>query len=160
MLGERLSWGFSPPRWFSVKNSGLDSLPMSWKDAQTAAELGHPACRGFGAERDGRLLGFALFRLFAPECELMRIAVAPAERRRRIAARLLGLAWAELADAGCATCFLEVRAGNAPALALYAAQGFERDGLRKNYYDNPVEDALLFHKNLLPKQGDSHEKPA
>ena len=136
------------------------AMPGPWTPAQTAAELAHPACRGFGAERDGRLLGFALFRLFAPECELMRIAVAPAERRRGIAARLLRLAWEELADAGCATCFLEVRAGNVPALALYAAQGFTRDGLRKNYYDNPVEDALLFHKNLLAKQGDSHEKPA
>lgn len=142
--------------------AALEAAGMTgpWSAAQVAAELAHPACRGFGAEREGRLQGFALLRLFAPECELMRIVVDPAARRRGLAAGLLRSAFAELAAAGCETCFLEVRAGNAPALALYAALGFARDGLRKNYYENPVEDALLLHKNLLQTQGDHHEQSA
>ena len=45
-------------------------------------------------------------------------------------------------------CFLEVRAHNAPALALYAALGFESVGRRKNFYKNPPEDALVMRAEL------------
>ncbi len=129
----------------------LEELGMTapWSAAQVTAELAHTLSEGFGAERDGCLHGFALFRNWADECELLRIVVHPWERRQGIAAGLLHFALAECAALGCEVCFLEVRASNTPALALYAGLGFEQDGLRKNYYDNPVEDALTFHKDLL-----------
>ena len=137
-----------------------------WTAAQVADELAHPLGLAFGAEDENgaELLGFALFRRLPPECELLRVAVHPRARRRGIAAGLLTFALAECADAGCAECFLEVRASNQAALGLYAALGFRENGRRPRYYDHPVEDALLFHRELCPitKQhtGERHEKSA
>jgi ribosomal-protein-alanine N-acetyltransferase len=53
---------------------------------------------------------------------------------------------AEAAHLGATLLTLEVRASNQPALRLYARAGFERTGLRTNYYSNPVEDALILSR--------------
>jgi ribosomal-protein-alanine N-acetyltransferase len=96
----------------------------------------------------GRLLsGYACFRLGGGEAELLRIAVAPAERGRGIARRLLAAGLERLRAAGVASCFLEVRPGNASALAVYRALGFELCGRRRSYYRDGT-DALVLRRDL------------
>jgi ribosomal protein S18 acetylase RimI-like enzyme len=88
----------------------------------------------------GRILGFLLSRQNAPgEREILNLAVAPADRRRGVARKLLE---AELAR-GRNTWFLEVRASNAPALELYKDVGFQQVGVREGYYHDPVESAIV-----------------
>lgn len=87
----------------------------------------------------------------AGELEVYNIAVDPAHRRRGLAARLLSSALGAAARRGVRTAFLEVRAGNAAALALYGSQGFVRCGIRKGYYANTGEDALVLSCDLAAR---------
>ncbi|MDR0424918.1 MAG: ribosomal protein S18-alanine N-acetyltransferase, partial [Clostridiales Family XIII bacterium] len=78
------------------------------------------------------------------EGHVTNVAVHPDFRRRRVAASLLSelIAFME-ADAGILKFILEVRASNAGAIKLYEAFGFERYGVRKAYYSDTMEDAIL-----------------
>ena len=94
------------------------------------------------------VVGLVIGRRAADEFELLNLAVSPAYRRRGIAAALLDFAFREACKAGVRKVFLEVRAGNDAAIAFYRALGFSESGLRKAYYQNPAEDALLFSRTL------------
>jgi ribosomal-protein-alanine N-acetyltransferase len=89
------------------------------------------------AEADTVVVGFLVWRAVAPdEAEILNLAVHPGFRRRGVALELLrGLSMPEI--------FLEVRAGNQAARALYQRAGFEQCGVRRDYYDNPMEDAIV-----------------
>ncbi len=89
-----------------------------------------------------RLAGFALLRCF-DDAELIRIAVAKEYRRQGIGSKLLRDLIDETRRRDIHTIFLEVRSSNAPAIGLYEGAGFERVGVRKNYYSAPQEDALI-----------------
>jgi ribosomal-protein-alanine N-acetyltransferase len=77
---------------------------------------------------------------------MMNIAVHPEYRRVGIARSLIEYLIDELNRRGCHSLSLEVRASNAPAIGLYEKLGFQQVGLRKNYYRNPKEDALILRK--------------
>lgn len=83
----------------------------------------------------------------AAEAELLRIAVEPELRRRGLGRELLRSCEAPLKALGIGTLLLEVRVSNGSARALYAAQGWHQDGLRKGYYRDG-EDAALYRKEL------------
>ena len=76
------------------------------------------------------------------------VTITPEHRGQGAGRALLTHALAALKAEGAALCFLEVRAHNTPALALYAALGFEAVGRRKNFYKNPPEDALVMRAEL------------
>lgn len=97
----------------------------------------------FVAELDGRAVAYLISSLIAPEGELYRIAVDEKYRRRGLGRELLGFAAAALAERGLRSFFLEVRERNLPARALYASLGFTECGVRKNYYKNPTDNAIL-----------------
>ena len=81
-----------------------------------------------------------------PEGELYRIAVLPAYRGAGLGRLLLAEFLAALADRGADECYLEVRAENTVAQALYASCGFLQVGRRKNYYKDPRDDALVLKR--------------
>ena len=93
-----------------------------------------------------RVRGYVFCREVAGEAELLNIAVDPAIRRSGLGGELLRLAiaWAEARGAG--EMFLEVRASNAGAIALYERHGFRAVGRRRDYYEHPVEDAVLYRR--------------
>lgn len=96
-----------------------------------------PGLRAVVAEREGTIAGFAVWRaLPGGEAELLNLAVDPGLRRRGIATLLLEAAPAPRV-------WLEVRASNAAAIALYSKLGFRPCGRRRAYYTQPVEDAIL-----------------
>ncbi|HEX8098360.1 MAG TPA: ribosomal protein S18-alanine N-acetyltransferase [Pyrinomonadaceae bacterium] len=96
----------------------------------------------------GRIAGFIAARLSAGELHINNVAVRSAERRRGVGRRLLDAALREAARLGARAALLEVRRGNAAAQALYERSGFRVVGVRKNYYSNPPEDALVMRAEL------------
>lgn len=91
---------------------------------------------------DGAVLGYAVLSTVLDEGNLDNIAVARPARRNGVADALLS-ALAGFGRERLACLMLEVRASNAPAIALYEKHGFAAAGRRKNYYDAPREDAIL-----------------
>ena len=79
---------------------------------------------------------------------MMNVAVHPDHRRKGIAQALILALCADLQAQGNSCLTLEVRASNAPAIALYEKLGFDTVGRRPNYYRHPKEDALILRKSL------------
>jgi len=89
------------------------------------------------------LAGYIVGRLVADELHINNVAVRHAYRRTGVAAALLSRLLAAATSYKAVRAFLEVRAGNAAAQALYEGCGFCTVGRRRNYYSNPPEDALI-----------------
>lgn len=117
-----------------------------WSENSIAGELSNPLSLWLVAIEDGQLAGYIGSQSVMGESDMMNLAVDPAFRRRG-AGRALVLALVEhLAQKGNHCLSLEVRASNAPALALYQGLGFAQVGRRPNYYRNPKEDGLILRK--------------
>ena len=82
----------------------------------------------------------------ADEGEILRIAVNKKIRKAGLGRKLLTATIDEMKKSGANEIFLEVRASNESAIALYKSVGFEQIGIRKGYYDNK-EDAILYKKD-------------
>ena len=92
---------------------------------------------------DARVAGFAAFHRVLDEAELRNIAIDPSQRRKGMAHLLLAAGVHALQDSGVRRIFLEVRASNTPALALYEAVGFRLLNTRHDYYQDPIENAQV-----------------
>lgn len=95
----------------------------------------------------GSVVGYALASLVSDEAELLRLAVAPAQRRQKVGRALLESLFGALSARGVATVFLEVRATNTAARRLYQSAGFEEVGRRPRYYSDG-EDAYIYRRAL------------
>jgi len=93
-----------------------------------------------------RIVGYAIIRTVADEAELLRICVAKDTRRNGYGRKILSSALELAKNDGAEKMFLEVRSANAPARGLYTSAGFEETGIRKNYYSDPVDDAVIMVK--------------
>ncbi len=114
-----------------------------WSEALFRAALENPgAAILLALGEDGALLGYAVLSTVLDEGNLDNIAVAPAYRRQGVADALLSVVTG-FGREHLSRLMLEVRASNAPAIALYEKYGFAAVGRRKNYYDAPREDAVL-----------------
>ena len=89
------------------------------------------------------VLGFVILRRMADEGELFQIAVRAAQRRRGVADLLMEAALGWAYGCGVTEIYLEARASNEAARALYKKHGFKQTGHRKEYYTDPVEDAVI-----------------
>ena len=124
-----------------------------WSERQFADELALAppdavlvACARVAGAPVSLPVAFCAYRVVIDELHVLDVAVAPSERRRGLARRLLALALRAGARAGARLALLEVRAGNAGAFALYESLGFREAGRRRDYYREPVEDALLLER--------------
>lgn len=116
--------------------------PSPWSLEQFAAELGNPCARVDLCWRDGQLAGFLCSWLVAGELQIQNLATAPACRRQGVAASLLKLVLKRSRAAGMEAAWLEVRAGNVAAIALYERFGFRAVARRAGYYPDG-EDAVV-----------------
>lgn len=96
------------------------------------------------------LIGYINFRFIAGEGELMRIAVLPEMRGLGLSRKLMDKMTESASEHAVTDITLEVRAGNEPAIGLYKAYGFAGEAVRKGYYHNPAEDALIMWVHDLP----------
>ena len=101
-----------------------------------------------GAWLDGQMAGYVIVYFAADESEIARIAVDEKFRRQGVAGALLDEMERVLAGKGIARLMLDVRKSNAAALRFYLSRGFKEDGVRKNFYTNPIEDDILMSRGL------------
>lgn len=100
------------------------------------------------AELDGQFAGFCLSLAIVPEMEVVKLAVCELFRHRGIGAALLRESLQRGRARQCRQCFLEVRCSNELAIDFYRRNGFAELNVRKDYYVNPVEDALVMFRIL------------
>lgn len=114
-----------------------------WSEAMLQNELWNDSAVIIVAEgEDGTVLGYAGLQTVLDEGYINNVAVGETFRRQGVADQLIA-AFVRFGQARLAFLTLEVRASNAPAITLYAKHGFREAGRRKNYYDDPKEDAVL-----------------
>jgi [ribosomal protein S18]-alanine N-acetyltransferase len=101
-----------------------------------------------GRDVNTGILGFLVASHVAPEWELENIVVAPRARRKGLGKRLLGALLSAARETNSSAVFLEVRESNTAACTLYERAGFEQAGLRKSYYLDPTEDAILYRQTV------------
>jgi ribosomal-protein-alanine N-acetyltransferase len=97
----------------------------------------------------GPAIGFCSFWRVVDELHINNLAVLPDFRHRGVGAELLAFVLNEGARLGALRATLEVRRSNTPALMLYERYGFTVAGIRRDYYTNPQEDALILWKDQL-----------
>ena len=102
------------------------------------------------AHRDSALVGYGVVMIGAGEAHLLNLSVAPEWQRQGIGAELTRFFVKLARDYGAGKIYLEVRPSNAPARALYAAEGFAEVGVRRDYYpaSGGREDAVIMELNL------------
>ncbi len=120
------------------------SLP--WDERSVASELTNPLSLWLVALDCDTVAGYIGSQTVIDETDMMNVAVHPDYRRQGIAEALVQLLIERLKAIGSLCLTLEVRVSNAPAVALYEKLGFATVGRRKNYYQNPKEDALIMRK--------------
>ena len=97
-----------------------------------------------GAYEAGKLCGFICAKAVAGEWEIENVVVAPEFLRRGIASQLLSRLIQQARSAEASAILLEVRESNEPARRLYEKHDFRDVGRRRAYYNDPVEDAILY----------------
>ena len=119
-----------------------------WSEKSIASELTSKWSYWLVAVEDDRVVGYIGSQSSIDESDVMNVAVHPDYRRKGIAEKLINHLVEELKNRGSHALLLEVRASNAPAIALYEKLGFLQVGCRKNYYHHPREDALILRKDF------------
>lgn len=120
------------------------SFTLPWPERSFQFEVtSNPASRCLVAEVDGRVVGAVVAWLLVDELHIATLATHPEFRRQGIAQALLTAVLRRGAQEGAVSSFLEVRAGNLAAQALYRKFGYEATGLRRRYYRDNDEDAIL-----------------
>jgi ribosomal-protein-alanine N-acetyltransferase len=137
----------------ALRRLEIASFSDPWTEAMLEEALVARGAVAVVAEEGDSLLGSVMARQVADEGEILSIAVTPAERRQGVARLLLEAAVGRMAAAGARTVWLEVRASNQAAQALYLANGFVAAGVRRGYYRRPTEDALVFTRHLSVPDG-------
>ena len=118
----------------------------AWSEKSIASELNNALSLWIVAVEDEKVLGYVGSQTVMGETDMMNVAVHPDYRKHGIATGLITelIGALKKRESHCLT--LEVRASNEPAKNLYKMLDFEEIGIRKNYYRNPREDALILRK--------------
>ena len=134
------------------------SFKSPWTREMYLAELNNPGVSYFYLARTpaaeagqaDAVIGFCSFWHVREELHINNLAVLPAYRRSRIGTALLRRVLEDGARLGASRATLEVRRSNEPARLLYEKFGFSVAGVRRGYYSNPPEDALVLWRDGLP----------
>ncbi len=116
-----------------------------WSKESFATALGSKTYCFLLAKTDETAVGFAGFCFAADSADITHIATVPSFRRFGIADHLLSALLCKARDMKIDTVTLEVRQSNLPAVSLYRKHHFSTVGLRRGYYTNPREDALIMN---------------
>jgi ribosomal-protein-alanine N-acetyltransferase len=139
-----------------------DQFSNPWSAEHFKAELVSSFSHFYVAENpeNSSLAGFLVFWRLDGELELHKIAVGKTCQRRGYGSCLLDFFISTARSWNGQRALLEVRAGNAAAIQLYEKFAFRRIGRRRDYYSQPVEDALVFCLILTPDGGLVKKSPA
>jgi ribosomal-protein-alanine N-acetyltransferase len=125
------------------------SYPTPWSRSMFAGELAKPSsiCLGAFDPEDGALLGYMIISRYVDAWHVMNVAVAPEQRRKGVATALLERLVELTGQEGRRGYTLEVRVSNAGAIRLYERLGFRGRGIRRGYYTDNREDALIMWRD-------------
>ena len=117
-----------------------------WSESSIASELNNRLSCWLVALDGNVVIGYVGSQTVLGETDMMNIAVHPAYRKQGVAKSLIQNLIDTISQQGSHSLMLEVRQSNEPAKNLYLSLGFETVGIRKNYYRNPRENALILRK--------------
>jgi ribosomal-protein-alanine N-acetyltransferase len=125
------------------------SYPTPWSRSMFAGEISKPSsiCLGAFDAETHELLGYLIISRYVDAWHVMNVAVEPAHRRHGIATALLDRLFELTAEDSRRGYTLEVRVSNSEAIALYERLGFQARGIRRGYYTDNREDALIMWKD-------------
>jgi [ribosomal protein S18]-alanine N-acetyltransferase len=125
------------------------SYPTPWSRSMFASELAKPSSISLGAfaAETGELVGYLVISRYVDAWHVMNIAVAPEHRRRGIAAAMFERLFELTSGDGRRGYTLEVRISNEAAIKLYERLGFKSRGVRRGYYTDNREDALIMWRD-------------
>ena len=126
------------------------TFPTPWSRDAFVSEMKNVAARYLVAEKDGRVIGYAGAWIILDESHITNIAVLKEERGQGIGRALTGGLMQYLSNLGAAYATLEVRKSNEVAQNLYVSLGFIKLGVRKRYYEDNGEDALIMVCDHMP----------
>ena len=128
------------------------SYPTPWSRSMFAGEVSKPSsiCLGAFDTEEGRLAGYLIVSRYVDAWHVMNIAVSPDYRRHGIARQLLNELFERTADDEQRGYTLEVRVSNKDAIKLYEHMGFRSRGVRRGYYTDNREDALIMWRDPEP----------
>jgi ribosomal-protein-alanine N-acetyltransferase len=129
------------------------SYPTPWSRSMFAGELAKPASICLGAFDGEQLVGYMIISRYVDAWHVMNVAVDPDHRRRGIASLLLDRLFESTDDGTRRGYTLEVRVSNEGAIKLYEEAGFRPRGIRRGYYTDNREDALIMWRE--PEAGES-----
>ena len=121
------------------KNAFMDLLYNPFAVCFTAID----AADSLQENKTEEVVGYVIMYHVASEGQILNIAVKNTHRNQKIATQIFAAVIEYAQNANIESLTLEVRASNIPALGLYKKLGFEEVGIRKNYYSNPLENAIL-----------------
>ena len=127
------------------------AYPTPWSRHMFASELGKPTSICLGAFEGDQLVGYIINSRYVDAWHVMNVAVDPEHRRRGIATRMLEALFEMTEHDGRRGYTLEVRVSNLGAVELYERLGFERRGVRRGYYTDNREDALVMWRDAPPE---------
>jgi ribosomal-protein-alanine N-acetyltransferase len=131
------------------------SYPTPWSRSMFASELAKPSSLSFGAvDGEGTLVGYVVLSRYVDAWHVMNVAVAPERRRQGIASALLRRLLDLTKDDADRGYTLEVRVSNVGAIGLYERFGFKPKGVRRGYYTDNREDALIMWRDAVPASSD------
>ena len=122
----------------------------AWSKDHLKDELQQPTGFQFvvSNKKTERILAVIFGRIVVDEAEILKLSVAEFARNRGLGFQLLDFSVKYCSTRGVKNCFLELRASNEVAQRLYEKRGFVTVGSRKDYYEGPVEDAILMQLGL------------
>jgi [ribosomal protein S18]-alanine N-acetyltransferase len=128
------------------------AFPTPWSLAMFVLELSKPSGICLAAVQEDRLIGYLVCSRYDRVWHIMNIAIDPDRQRRGIATTLLHELFARVDDPS-AQFTLEVRASNRPAIELYERFGFRSAGMRRRYYQDNGEDAVIMWRTAVTVDG-------
>ena len=134
----------------AVYTAELEKLCFSapWSEEILCETISHPESEFLCAFVDGEFAGYAGMLCVLDEGQICNVAVCPPFRRMGVGEALMAAQKQAGLQRGLSVMYLEVRAGNTAAQRLYEKMGWEKVGVRRNYYSNPREDGVLYNLYL------------
>jgi ribosomal-protein-alanine N-acetyltransferase len=133
------------------------AFPTPWSLAMFVLELSKPSGICLAALREGRIVGYLICSRYDTVWHVMNVAVDPTQRRRGIATALIERVLARVEPDAQLT--LEVRRSNAGAITLYESFGFRSAGVRRRYYQDNGEDAIVMWRTPATLRGTLDDVP-
>lgn len=126
-----------------IANLEKEIFSDAWRQEDITSCINSNCAMCYVAIDNNKTVGYIIGNKIPPEAEIYRIATSPDRLREGIGTKIFEFLLGEESPLGITDIFLEVREKNSPAIGLYEKLGFSRIDIRKNYYKNPDDNAII-----------------